>query len=142
MVSSYDSEIVQLENPDQNTVFVLDKGSSEYSIETSPQQSSGELFSNTENRRITLRNICSNLQQMMDSEPNTQALGLETINVLDGEGNVIENNKTMETDELASTLSEYELTRIHYTVNDDQGSVAAECDITGQQTSDLNITLY
>ena len=142
VVSSYNSQVVQLENPEQNTVFVMDKGSNEYSIETSPQENASEFFSDTENRRLTLRNVCSNLQQLMDNEPNTQALGLETINVLDAEGNMIENDTKMETDQLASTLSEYELTQIHYTVKDEQGSVAAECDITGQQTSDLNITFY
>jgi hypothetical protein len=142
VVDSYNSQVVQLENPGQDTTFVLDKGNNEYKIDTSAQQNASELFSRTENRRVSLRGICSNLQQMMDQEPDTQALGLETLNVRDGQGEIIEANKTMETDELASTLSKYELTRIQYSVMEGDGSVAADCDITGQQTSDLNITFY
>ncbi|AOV95016.1 hypothetical protein AQV86_03770 [Nanohaloarchaea archaeon SG9] len=78
----------------------------------------------------------------MEAESNTEALGLETVNVYDGNGNILDNNTTMEKDEIATTLNKYELTQIHYIVQDRNGETTAECDITGQNIEDLSITIY
>jgi len=142
VTSSYSSQVVKIEDTEQNTVFTVDKSAGEYRIETVSSQNSTEFFSSTEDRRVKLRSICSNLQQRMDTEPNTEALGLQEVNVYDGNGNMLDNSTAMETDEIASTLEKHDLTRIRYKVKDGQGETTAECDITGQTTQDLNITFY
>lgn len=142
VVSSYGSQVVKIEDIDQDTAFTIDKASEEYQIDTTSPDNSIEFFSNTENKKMTLRGVCKNLQQMMDSDPNTDALGLETVNIRNGEGEMIENSTIIESDELASTIEKYELSNIHYTVKDKKGSVTAECEITGRKSSDLNMTIY
>mgnify|MGYP007025115091 FL=1 len=66
VVDSYNSQVVQLEDPGQDTTFVLYKGNNEYRIETSALENASELFSRTDNRSFSLGGICTNLQQMMD----------------------------------------------------------------------------
>lgn len=98
---------MKIEDIDQNTVFTVDRSSGEYSIQTSSPENSTEFFSNTEDRKVILKAVCTNLQQIMEAESNTEALGLETVNVYDEDGNILDNNTTMEKDEIATTLNNF-----------------------------------
>jgi hypothetical protein len=64
-LSKYDTDVLQLERQGQGTKFILDEDNKEYRVQTSSPQPAEEMFSDTENRTQSLKQVCSSLQKRM-----------------------------------------------------------------------------
>ena len=142
-LSEFDSNVLQLDSQDQEASFTLDRTAEEYTVQVSSPQSAEDMFVDVGNRTQHLRRVCGTLQERMYQLGVDQDVeGQKSFDILNKNGEMLKNDKSVNMTEFAVVLDQYELSQVRYDVSSERGEIAASCFIENKEPQGLKINIY